>query len=73
LVSRQALISRINRRLAKTNEKLVTTRTGPARIDLGRYYVVDTSTHHGANRMHVDLEALARELGVLRENETVAQ
>jgi hypothetical protein len=75
-VSRQAVIRRINRKLSKQEERLLTARLVhvPGRgyeedVDLGRYYIIDL--HHNLVAAHVNLEMLAREEGCLAEGERV--
>jgi hypothetical protein len=70
-VTMRALIQRINRKLAADDERIVAARNERVRTDFGEWYVVDTRTHRGANSTHVDPEALARELGVLKPWEQV--
>jgi hypothetical protein len=63
-VPMKALIRRVNRRLAKRGQKLITTRGERARAELGSYYLIDTDTS-GLVLHHVNVEVLARELGAL--------
>jgi hypothetical protein len=64
------LIARINHRLAKTGEKL--RRSNPRDVpSQGSYYTVITNIN-AVGRVGVDPEELGRELGVLRDGETVA-
>jgi hypothetical protein len=63
-VSMRALIQRINRHLAKSDEMLKASRGRAAQSAFGTYYVL----HWHSNTVrawHVDPVALARELGVL--------
>ena len=65
-VTMRAVIQRVNRKLKPDLEALKTTRgDGRMLLDVGRYYIIDyrmnAITHH-----RVDPEALARELGVLK-------
>jgi hypothetical protein len=71
-VARQALIARINRKLAHDSEKL---RKSSAKSEstLGEYYVVSTEPGaSGVIHTDVDVEDWARELGVLQPWEEVA-
>jgi hypothetical protein len=66
-VSERALIQRINR---AEDEMLKMTRGGRAKQDLGRHYVIGIR-RNVVHQMDIDLAALARKLGVLREYEHV--
>ena len=69
-ITKDALVKRINRKLRKRNGALKKSRSSSARAELGEYYVViDNIIYTGG--MHVDIEVLGAELGVLRENETL--
>ena len=70
-VSQRALIQRINRALAKENEALKAARSERDRQQLGNYFVIDLH-RNTVQAQHVDLEALARELGVLKPYEALA-
>jgi hypothetical protein len=69
-VSERAVIQRINRKLKSDNE-MVRKARGSAR-SLGEYYVIDFN-RNWITGQNVDIEELARELGVLREWETVEE
>ena len=71
IVSRSALISRINRKLAHEGERLRVNRHQRWYFDLGWYYVVGIHTNL-VEAAHLELPAFARELGVLRPGETAA-
>jgi len=61
------LIARINRKLRQKGRLgwvLKTSRSQHAEIDLGRYFIVDMERNF-IEQHHVDVEKLARELGVL--------
>ncbi len=72
-ITKRALFQRINRKLKPQGEKLYTPRTEAAQEQLGAYCVVATgevvqpkrTVTPGAVRVHVDLEKLGRELGVI--------
>jgi hypothetical protein len=68
-VTLNAVIKRVTRRLAHEQERLHVLRGGHWRWNFGRYFVVNENHHLIA--AHVDPEALARELGVLRSWEAV--
>jgi hypothetical protein len=70
LLSRAAVIARINRRLATSNERLKAARSDQ-RInrEVGNFYVVGDE---GVTKRHVDLTVLARKLGALRSYEEIA-
>lgn len=71
-VTVRALIQRINRKLAKDEEKLMKLRGERGRDDLGDYYVVNLDRNHVVNS-HIDPEQFGRKIGVLEEWETVVQ
>jgi hypothetical protein len=69
-VTARALIQRINRALKKDDQVLRQARGERARLDLGDYYVVNTRRNF-IDAQHVNVEALARELDVLKPYEHV--
>ena len=69
MITRKALISRINRRLAHDGERLRSPRGELGRQELGDFYVTDDNNCVTAK--DVDPEEWARELGVLRPREQV--
>ena len=71
-VTRPALLKRINRTLNHSGERLAITRGDRWRGELGDYYVIDFN-RNTIVAQHVDPEELARELGVLRADELVAE
>ncbi len=68
-VSTRAVIQRINRQLAP-DQVLRATRGDRARLDLGDYWVHETSRNLTL-QTRVDPEDFARELGVLKDYEVV--
>ncbi|MCC6297378.1 MAG: hypothetical protein IT469_11795 [Pseudomonadales bacterium] len=68
-VSPGTVIKRINRRL-DADERLRVNRSVRATIDLGQYYIHDVRLNIPVE-VHVDLEETARELGAIRDWETV--
>jgi hypothetical protein len=77
MVSRRAVLQRINRRLAPDGRQLKAYRQGlkygaAARWwrDLGEYYIVDVN-RNAIERGHVDLEVFGRQLEVLAAYEAV--
>ncbi len=69
-VSTEAVVKRINRKLAHEGQQLRKTRPGNDRIALGEYYIVDLHT----NRLECDdvsLGDLGYSLRVLKPNERV--
>lgn len=70
-VPERALIQRINRVLRKDGRVLKVTRGGQTRQEIGQYSVFDFD-RNAIRTLHVDIEELARELGVLRSFERVA-
>jgi hypothetical protein len=55
-------IARINRMLAKRNEKLCTSRSNGHKSTLGRFYVLDTWTNTVIDFRIADLDELEKEL-----------
>jgi len=70
LVSKNAVIARINRNLWHGGGVLEKSRGERVRISIGDYYVLNVN-HNFIFRHHVNVEVLARELGVLEEWEQV--
>lgn len=68
-ISERTLIKRINRKLAYSSERLCTVRGGRWVSTLGRYYI--KNTRNIITAQHCNIEALARELGVLWYGEEV--
>jgi hypothetical protein len=71
-VTSRAAIQRINRVLAKKQRVLKVTRGQRAILDLGHYYVLD-QRRNLALETNVSIESMARELGVLKDYETVVE
>jgi len=69
-VTARALMQRINRALRKDDQMLRQARGERARLDLGEFYIVDTRIN-GITGKDVNVEALARELDVLKPYEHV--
>jgi hypothetical protein len=69
-VTRTALLARIRRRLPK-GQRLNKARTPKQLKELGEWYVLNYPLP-GAYCTHVDLEQLARDIGVLEEGEVLA-
>ena len=70
VISENALVKRVNRRLNKDGETLRKCRRGPYYRELGDYYVVDYNNliiNRGLNLS--DLEDLAKSLGAVAEHE----
>jgi hypothetical protein len=65
-LTRAALVARVNRRLAKNNERLKVAR--PDQKGLGYYFTVN---EEGVTRRNVDLEDLAQKLGAIHSWESV--
>jgi hypothetical protein len=70
-VTVRALIQRINRHLLPDGERVRTTHGARAQSDLGDHYRLDIR-HQCVVEGAVDLEALGRELGVLKPFEVLA-
>lgn len=72
-ITMRALLQRINRKLsAEGHEQVKTTRGDRWRSELGDYYVVDLNRNM-ITAKHVKPVEWGRELGVLREWETVVE
>jgi len=64
-VTQRALMQRLNRALRPRDEMVRQARGDRARQDLGDFYVVDAH-RNVVVRQGIDLEAFAREMGVLK-------
>jgi hypothetical protein len=71
-VSVRAVVQRINRKLAHNDEKLRVTRGRQMQMECGDYHIINFSMNAVVNK-DVDPEALGRELGVLKDWETVTE
>jgi hypothetical protein len=71
-ITESAVVQRIRRNLRTTPYMLRKARGERQQVDCGRYYVIDAELN-ALLWYHVDLEAFARELGVLRAHEIVAE
>jgi hypothetical protein len=71
-VTMRSVIQRINRKLAADNEVLRVAKGERVRLQVGHYFVLDLEIG-GILHQDVDPEALARELGVLRDYEEVVE
>lgn len=71
-VSQQALVARLNRRLAKQGEALRRCRENTRdHVTLGDFYVIDVARNSVVSK-HVDLQKLAKRLGALKAGEILA-
>jgi hypothetical protein len=70
-ITTNALIKRINRKLAHGDEKLRVTRGERCRPELGDYHAINVS-HNFITAKHVEPEAWGRELEVLQPFEQLA-
>ena len=71
-VSERALLARINRKLAKDDQKLLKCRADTrAHTELGDWYIVRQSTN-SVEAVQVDLEQLAQELKCIRSFEALS-
>ena len=69
-ITESAVVQRIRRKLRNTDYMLRKARGERQQVDCGRFYIINTNLN--ALLWHdVDLEAFARELGVLRVYESV--
>lgn len=72
-ISERALLARINRKLKPDYEALRRAREDSCGFnELGRYFLLDLY-RNAVVEMHVDLEMKGRELGVLRDYETLSE
>ena len=69
-LSERAVIQRINRKLAHKYEKLCKSRGWRELQNLGDYHVID-SYRNVLIKSHVNIEELARELGVMADHERI--
>jgi len=69
-VSQKAAIARINRHLAHRGETLKKSRSVRMWMNVGDYYVLDRD-RNWITQHHVNVEELARELGVLERSEQI--
>lgn len=68
-VSERALLARINRKLNDGGRKLCRSKpSDKSHETLGRFYLAD---EHSVLEAHVDLVKLGRELGCLKDSETL--
>lgn len=76
MVSERAVLARLNRKLAKEQQKVCTTKEDSRGFgETGRYYVVDLNRNTIVIKgLHYDgLERLAKEEGCLKEYEALEQ
>ena len=72
-ITERALIQRINRKLAQDDKRLLVSKPSSRWLDTtGRHYLVDVSRNANID-YHVDIEALGRELNVLRDWEQLSE
>lgn len=72
-VSERAIFERVQRALNRNGSRICRSRIdSKAYCDFGRYYTVDVS-RNTIDDSNVDLAALARELNVMHESETIAE
>ncbi len=71
-VGRNALVARINRRIAENNERLLAARSARVKVEMGDYYIVNTK-HGGVTRSNLDLVDFARELRCLQPWEALVE
>ena len=69
-ITKKAAIGRVNRRLAEKGVKLRTARGMRQVSEVGTHYVANRSRNFVVDS-YVDIEACARQLGVLHEHERV--
>ena len=71
-ITESAVTQRIRRKLRNTDYMLRKARGERQQVDCGRYYVIDPYKN-ALIWHHLNLEAYARDLGVLRLHECVAE
>jgi hypothetical protein len=73
-VSERAIIGRINRVLAPQDMKLKTSRSEQMRLDVGYWYIINTRINGIVQPYkHMHLQDIAREVGVLKDWEEIAE
>ena len=72
-ITENALVKRINRKLAHEGQALQKSRGANAVHSFGEWSVWDVAHNTTLAYTHVDLEQLGRELNVLREDEHLAE
>jgi hypothetical protein len=70
-VTERSVVARVNRRLQANGEMLKPARGEQVRAQVGDWYVLDVKAK-GVVREDVNLEAIARELGALKDWEVVS-
>jgi hypothetical protein len=71
-ITESAVVQRIRRKLKTTSYLLRKARGERQQVDCGRYYVIDVYLNAHIWD-HLNLEAYARELGVLQAHESVGE
>jgi hypothetical protein len=71
-ITESAVTKRIRRKLKTTSYVLRKAKGKRQQVDCGHYYVIDADLNALLWR-HVNIEAYARELGVLRAHQVVAE
>jgi hypothetical protein len=71
-ITESAVTQRIRRKLKTTPYMLRKARGERQPVEAGRYYVIDTNLNTD-HLLHLNIEAYARELGVLYVGESVAE
>lgn len=71
VITRRALIQRINRALKKDYEVLKTARSEVARSEFGDHFILDAWNNTVAYD-HVDIESLGRDLKVMAQQEALS-
>ena len=71
-ITESAVVQRIRRKLRNTTHMLRKARGERQQVDLGHYCIIDANRNVLLWR-NVDIEAYARELGVLQAHESVAE
>jgi hypothetical protein len=67
-ITRRALITRVNHKLAESDQQLIVSRGGTAKAAVGDFWVHDCGKQRIVRR-DVDLEDYASEIGVLADYE----
>lgn len=72
IITESAVVQRIRRKLRNTGHMLRKLRGERQLVEAGRYYVIDTNLN-ADHLLQVNIEAYARELGVLYVGESGAE
>jgi hypothetical protein len=71
-ISQRALLQRINRKLAKEEKKLLTSRSNAKKQEFGNFYIVDINLNN-VIQAHIDLEVLGQDLHAIKKGEKYSE